>query len=133
MDFGFITLFFNISGGEIFIIMLVVFVVFGPSKIPEVARSLGRMMNEVKKASSDISREFRKEASAIERDMKKTSDNLKKELDPIHDDPLATRQKLNQETASTEIPDVYLKNDARDSEVTEKGNKTEEKTEKQIQ
>lgn len=133
MDFGFVTLFFNISGGELFVILVIAFLVFGPSKIPEVARSLGRMMNEVKKASSDISREFRKETSAIERDLKKTSDNLKKELDPMHDDPLATRQKLNQETAPTEIPDVYLKNDAQDSEVTEKGNKTEEKTENPIQ
>jgi sec-independent protein translocase protein TatA len=77
MDLGFVTLFFNISGGEIFIILLVVFIVFGPSKIPEVARSLGRMMNEVKKASSDISREFRKETSAMERDLKKTSENIR--------------------------------------------------------
>ncbi|MBE0661208.1 MAG: twin-arginine translocase TatA/TatE family subunit [Bacteroidales bacterium] len=133
MDFGFVTLFFNISGGEIFVILLIVFIVFGPSKIPEVARSLGRMMNEVKKASSDISREFRNETSVIERDLKKTTDSLKKDLDPIHDDPLEPRHRKNVEAASTEIPDVYLKNDTPDAGVIEKGNENEEKTEKPIQ
>jgi sec-independent protein translocase protein TatB len=133
MDLGFVTLFFNISGGEIFIILLVVFIVFGPSKIPEVARSLGRMMNEVKKASSDISREFRKETSAMERDFKKTSENLKKDLDPIYDDPLAPRHQQNQQTATNEIPDVYLKNELPDPPVIEKGNDNEEKTENPIQ
>ena len=51
-------LFFNISTGEIFIVILVIFTIFGPGKIPEIAKKLGRALYEVKRASSDIKREI---------------------------------------------------------------------------
>lgn len=59
-------LFFNISTGEIFIIILVVFVIFGPGKIPEMAKKLGRALYEVKRASNDIKREIDIEVRKIE-------------------------------------------------------------------
>lgn len=59
-------LFFNISTGEIFIVILVVFIIFGPSKIPEIAKKLGRAMYEIKRASSDIKREIDIEVRKIE-------------------------------------------------------------------
>lgn len=107
MTSAFITLFFNMSGGEILIILLVVFIVFGPSKIPELARSLGRVMNEVKKASGDLSREFRKEATAIERDLRKTADDLTKEIDPLRETYNPHIAKRVHESEAQEIPDVY--------------------------
>jgi sec-independent protein translocase protein TatA len=125
-------LFFNISGGEIFIILLIVFVVFGPAKIPEIARTLGRMMNEVKKASSDISREFRKETSALEREMRQTSDSIKKEIDPLTQDPLKKELNRISEEISTEIPDVYLKPEAAEQPPVTP-NAGEENSEKPIQ
>ena len=39
---------FNITGGEIVIILIVALVILGPDRIPEVARSAGRMINKVK-------------------------------------------------------------------------------------
>ncbi|MGB4205728.1 MAG: twin-arginine translocase TatA/TatE family subunit [Bacteroidales bacterium] len=83
MTNGLITLFFNISGGELLVIILAIFIVFGPSKLPEMARKLGRLMNEVKKASGDITREFRQEAAAIEQSLKKTADEVLKETEPV--------------------------------------------------
>lgn len=59
-------LFFNISTGEIFIVILVIFVIFGPGKIPEIAKKLGRALYEVKRASSDIKREIDIEVRKIE-------------------------------------------------------------------
>lgn len=131
--FSFIPLFFNISGGEIFIILLIVFIVFGPAKIPEVARSLGRMMNEVKKASSDISREFRKETSAIERDFKKTASEVSKGMDPLTEDPLKEPKKRVYDPQEDKIPDAYLNNETTETPPPEKDNVEEEKTEKPIQ
>ena len=43
-----------ISGSEIFIILLVVLLLFGANKLPEIARGLGKGMNEFKKATEDI-------------------------------------------------------------------------------
>ena len=70
MDFT--LLFFNISGGEIFIILLIVFLVFGPGKIPEIAKKLGRAVYEVKRASSEIKREINSEIRKIDHEKTKT-------------------------------------------------------------
>jgi TatA/E family protein of Tat protein translocase len=61
-----VLLFFDISAGELIIILLVAFVVFGPSRIPEIARKIGRGLNEVRRASDEIKREISKETSKME-------------------------------------------------------------------
>ena len=127
MTSGFTILFFNISGGEIFIILLIVFLIFGPSKIPEVARSLGRMMNEVKKASSDISREFRKETTAIERDFSKTASDVKSKMHGLADDPMQNTEFSGSDNPEAEIPDVYLKNNHEEPEADDISTETDDK------
>lgn len=42
--------------GELLIILLVVLLIFGGSKIPEIARSLGKGIQEFKKATRDDSK-----------------------------------------------------------------------------
>lgn len=61
-------LFFDFGSGEILLILLVVFLVFGPDKIPELARNLGKVINDVKRASEDIKTEINKEADRKERE-----------------------------------------------------------------
>jgi TatA/E family protein of Tat protein translocase len=64
-----VLLFFDISAGELIIILLVAFVVFGPSRIPEIARKIGRGLNEVRRASDEIKREITKETSKVEKSL----------------------------------------------------------------
>ena len=71
-------MFFDISSGEILIILVIAFLVFGPSKFPELARKVGKGINEIKRASESIKREINQEAGKIEdsvkvEDKKKTS------------------------------------------------------------
>ena len=61
-------LFFDFGSGEIFLIVLVIFLVFGPDKIPEMARTFGKFINEIKRASEDIKNEINKEADKKERE-----------------------------------------------------------------
>jgi sec-independent protein translocase protein TatB len=49
------------------IIFIVVLVVFGPHKLPELARGLGKMMAEFRKASTDFKMAFEEEMRTIER------------------------------------------------------------------
>ncbi len=51
-------MFLFISGGEIFVILLVVVMVFGADKLPEIARELGKGMRQIKNATNDIKREI---------------------------------------------------------------------------
>lgn len=71
-------LFFDFGSGEILLILLVVFLVFGPDKIPELARSLGKLINDVKRASEDIKTEINREADRKEREKK--LEEYKKEI-----------------------------------------------------
>lgn len=50
--------FLFISGPEIFVIILIVVMLFGADKIPEIARGLGKTMRQVKDATNDIKREI---------------------------------------------------------------------------
>ena len=47
-----------ISGPEIFIVLIVILLLFGSKKIPEVAKGLGKGMKEFKKATEDIKKEI---------------------------------------------------------------------------
>ncbi len=63
-------LFFDFGSGEIFLIVLAIFLVFGPGKIPELARGLGKFINEIKRASEDVKQEINREADRLEREKK---------------------------------------------------------------
>jgi len=63
-------LFLDISGGELLLVIIVIFVVFGPNKIPEIARTLGKGFNEVRNASNQIKNEINKEVGHMKDEMK---------------------------------------------------------------
>ena len=46
----------NIGAWELILILIVVLIVFGPGKLPDVAKSLGKAVREFRKASSNIQR-----------------------------------------------------------------------------
>ena len=52
------------------LIVLAIFLIFGPDKIPGMARSLGKFINEVKRASEDIKTEINREADKKDREQK---------------------------------------------------------------
>jgi Tat protein translocase TatB subunit len=49
---------FGIGMPELFVILVVALVVLGPKRLPEVARSLGKMVTEFRRQSSEIMDEF---------------------------------------------------------------------------
>lgn len=71
-------LFLDISGGEFLVIMLAAFFVFGPKKLPEVARKIGRTMNEIKNVSSEITKEFKEETKNITTEIKTAREEARK-------------------------------------------------------
>ncbi len=80
-------LFFDFGSGEIFLIVLAIFLVFGPGKIPELARGLGKFINEIKRASEDVKTEINKEVNRIEREKKleKYKNEVDQDLDNTKD------------------------------------------------
>ena len=60
-------MFGNLGAGEIILIVLVILLLFGAKKIPELAQGLGKGMKEFKKSLKDF-----------EEEIKKTDDEVKK-------------------------------------------------------
>jgi TatA/E family protein of Tat protein translocase len=50
---------FGIGMTELLVILAVALIVFGPTRLPELARSLGKAMNEFRRASTDLRETFR--------------------------------------------------------------------------
>jgi sec-independent protein translocase protein TatB len=62
---------------HLIVIFVIVLVVFGPQKLPELARGLGRLMAELRKASTDFRLAFEEEMRDLERQAQDTSRKLK--------------------------------------------------------
>lgn len=52
------------GGPELIVILLVVVLLFGANKLPELARSSGKAMGEFRRGREDIERELRESAAA---------------------------------------------------------------------
>lgn len=55
---------FGIGGGELIFIMFIVLMLFGSDKVPEIARTMGKAMAQLKNATNDIKSEIQKGAEA---------------------------------------------------------------------
>jgi sec-independent protein translocase protein TatA len=62
-------LFLDVGGGELLLILIAVFLLFGPKKFPELARGIGKGMYQIKKATRGITDEFEKGKEAIEKEL----------------------------------------------------------------
>ena len=63
-------MFGNLGAGEIILIVLVILLLFGAKKIPELARGIGKGMGEFKKGLKDVEDEIKN----AEKDTKKIDD-----------------------------------------------------------
>jgi sec-independent protein translocase protein TatB len=57
-------LFGTLGGPEILLILFIALIVFGPRKLPEIGKSLGKMMVEFRRASNDFRRTIEDEVEA---------------------------------------------------------------------
>lgn len=78
-----------ISGPEIMVIMLIVVMVFGADKIPEIAKGLGKGMRQVKDATNDIKKEIKDSSEKhsidtnITKDINKEITEVKENIDDL--------------------------------------------------
>ena len=63
--------FFGIGFGEIVLILIVALIIFGPGKLPEIARTVGKFTRDVKKVSSDFTTAVNKEIDLAEEEKKR--------------------------------------------------------------
>jgi sec-independent protein translocase protein TatA len=84
------------GGGELFFIVLIIIMLFGSKKIPELARGLGKGMREIKNATGDIQKEIRDGARDIN-SVKEKVDVEKQVKDMIKEESTATESAVPEE------------------------------------
>ena len=62
--------FFGIGFGEVIVILLVALIIWGPKRLPEIARTLGKTMRALRKATYDLTSAVTKEVDSQERESK---------------------------------------------------------------
>jgi len=81
------------SGAEIIVILLAVLLLFGADKVPEIARTVGKGLSEVRKVTSDLKKDFEKtdvgkEVKGLNEEIKE----VKKTLDFTNPNPSNNRK-----------------------------------------
>lgn len=64
-----ILLFLNLGGGEVFLVVIVILLLFGGKGVPNIARTLGKSIREFKDATSGIQRDIQAHANDIKNEM----------------------------------------------------------------
>jgi sec-independent protein translocase protein TatA len=72
-----------LDSGELLVILVVAFLVFGPKRLPELARALGKLVYEIREGLRNASVEIKKEYAEIEKkDNEETGTSPSAEDDP---------------------------------------------------
>ena len=86
----------RVSFGETIFLFVLALIVFGPKKLPEIARQVGRYLNEFRRASNEFKAQIEQEISHLERE------DARKILPPSDPPAGATSRGLNQAASETE-------------------------------
>ncbi|TCO09647.1 twin-arginine translocase TatA/TatE family subunit [Natronoflexus pectinivorans] len=121
---------FGISMGEVVLLFLVVLMLFGSKKIPDLARSLGKGMNEFRRAADDIKKEFEESTTEIKEELDEIEENIRqnsKEIRDLADDVYRDDYGTHDDSAVKDIygldkPEQSYEDEVKDSEESLKNN-----------
>lgn len=70
---------FHFSMPELILILVIALVVFGPGKLPEIGKALGKSLEEFKRATAKETDDIKKECNGVKAEVKEAVDSVKKE------------------------------------------------------
>jgi TatA/E family protein of Tat protein translocase len=100
---------------ELIVIFLVALLIFGPKKLPEIGKTIGRGLAEFKRASDDLKKtiedeieEGKREASAVKREIGAVSNSWKSAADTVaaQDRPAEAEVPVSADTPADSEPAI---------------------------
>ena len=75
----------NISGWEILLLVLVILLIFGPKKLPQIGRSMGRGVREFKETVTDQTKELKEAVGTTPKEFKDGLNPFKSDPEPAEE------------------------------------------------
>ncbi|WP_412469386.1 twin-arginine translocase TatA/TatE family subunit [Pedobacter sp. KLB.chiD] len=95
--------FLNMGGSEIVLILVVVLLLFGGKKLPELARGLGKGIREFKDASDGVKREIHRNINAMDLDKEEAEETAVNHSQRHHPtEEASVDEKVTPDTTHTE-------------------------------
>lgn len=89
---------------EIIIILAIVLILFGPEDLPDIARTIGKVVFEVRKATQELTREFQDSMDPITKNTPNTQKPQSEAKLPIKDEVLLTYDDETPKDPLAELP-----------------------------
>jgi TatA/E family protein of Tat protein translocase len=70
----------SLGAGEILLLALLALLLFGPKRLPEVGRQVGRALAEVRRVSREFEREVREVAEPFQREIRDATEPITREV-----------------------------------------------------
>jgi len=124
----------GVGPAELLLIFVIALIVLGPGKLPELARTLGKALRELRRMSLEVTAEFAKELrdiEAISSEVKETTEEIKQAADIKRTlvesvEPALSAGKSEEEPRSSDVQETTTqaeaeKKDTVEDEETSKG------------
>jgi TatA/E family protein of Tat protein translocase len=95
----------NISWWEILLLVLVILLIFGPKKLPQIGRSMGRGVREFKDTVTDQTKELKEAVGTTPSEFKDGLNPFKSDPEPVEEPaPVATAEREVVVTTQEDVP-----------------------------
>ncbi|HYM37023.1 MAG TPA: twin-arginine translocase TatA/TatE family subunit [Nitrospiraceae bacterium] len=88
---------FGLGAGEILIILVLAFLLFGPKQLPEVGRQVGKAVKGLKETADDLRKSVEPEVNLIQQEVKMVEQDLEASMKEAEEEVNAIASKADQD------------------------------------
>ena len=108
----------NLGFSEMIFIFFLALIIFGPKKLPEIGRQIGKALNEFKRASNEFKAQIESEISQLEfEEKRKEREQSLPKIEPISESIPSSRFALPEKPVDSDVPSPDVNSPAQSSHV----------------
>lgn len=88
---------FGLGAGEILIILVLAFLLFGPKQLPEIGRQVGKAVKGLKETADDLRKSVEPEVNLIQQEVKMAEQDLEASMKEAEEEVNAITSKADQD------------------------------------